>query len=235
MAAQAKLDYEALDDNALAALIAVREPGAVRLATSRNNQRLFRAAWSILKDHSEAEDAVQACYLRAFAAIENFEGRSSLSTWLTRIVINEALGRRRAAQRRRTHLDHSSVAVLDDYREKLMRGSQSGASPDAEVARAQVRSLIEEAITGLPADFRLVFVMREIEGASVEETAEVIGIKPATVKTRHLRARRRLQEALAPELKLVLSGTFPFAGTACARITEKVVAEFCGDSVQPRQ
>ena len=116
-----------------------------------------------------------------------------------------------------------------------MRGSQSGASPDAEVARAQVRSLIEEAIAGLPADFRLVFVMREIEGASVEETAEVVGIKPATVKTRHLRARRRLQEALAPELKLVLSGTFPFAGTACARITENVVAEFCGDSVQPRQ
>ena len=227
MTALARPDYETLDDPALAALVAARDAEAVRLVTTRNNQRLFRAAWSILKDRAEAEDAVQGAYLRAFAAIGTFAGRSSLSTWLTRIAINEALGRARAAKRRRAHFDAASVAVLDDYREKLMRGSMDGASPDAELARAQLRGLIEQAIAGLPDDFRLVFVMREIEGLSVEETAEALALVPATVKTRHLRARRRLQQALAPEVKSALGGSFPFAGADCAALTERVVQAWC--------
>ena len=88
MSALPKLDYDSLDDPTLAQRIALRDPAAVRLVTERNNQRLFRAAWSILKNRTEAEDAVQSAYLRAFAAITSFEGRSSLSTWLTRIAIN---------------------------------------------------------------------------------------------------------------------------------------------------
>ena len=104
----------------------------------------------------------------------------------------------------------------------------SGTAPDDELARSQVRKLMEAAIGRLPAPFRTVFVLREIEGLSVEETAEALGIVPATVKTRFLRARRRLQEELAPELKTVLSGTFPFAGADCARLTELVVERYCG-------
>ena len=111
---------------------------------------------------------MQSAYLKAFAAIGSFEGRSSLSTWLTRIVINEALGRQRSAKRRRAQLDGSSVTVLDDYREKLMRGSMSGTSPETELARVQIRRLLEQAIAALPEDFRLVFVLREIEGMTVE-------------------------------------------------------------------
>lgn len=225
-----KIDYGSLDDEALASLIADRDPGAVRLVTQRNNQRLFRAAWSILGNRAEAEDAVQSAYLRAFAAIASFEGRSTLSTWLTRIVINEALGCARAARRRRAHVDDGSVAFLDDYREKLMRGSSSGTAPDAEFARAQLRSLLEQAIGALPPDFRLVFVMREIEGLSVDETAQSLGLVPATVKTRHLRARRRLQQSLAPDVKSALAGAFPFAGADCVAITEAVVSRFCGDA-----
>ena len=190
---------------------------------------MFRAAWSILKHRADAEDAVQTAYLRAFAAIEGFEGRSSLSTWLTRIVINEALGRKRAAKRRRAQLDGSSVTVLDDYREKLMRGSTSGTSPETELARMQVRRLLEEAISALPAGFRLVFVLREIEGMTVEATAEALGLKPATVKTRFLRARRRLQEALAPELSAAFANSFAFAGGDCEALTERVVRAWCKD------
>ena len=227
MTAQTRPDYESLDDAALARLVAARDAEAVRLVTTRNNQRLFRAAWSILKDRSEAEDAVQSAYLRAFAAIGTFEGRASLSTWLTRIAINEALGRARSAQRRRAQLYAASVAVLDDYREKLMRGSIDGTAPDAELARTQMRGLLEQAIAALPDDFRLVFVLRDIEGLSVEETADSLGLVPATVKTRHLRARRRLQQALAPEVKAALTGTFPFAGPDCAAMTERVVAAWC--------
>jgi RNA polymerase sigma-70 factor (ECF subfamily) len=224
MTAQAKRDYRSLDDLALARFVAARDPEAVRLLTERNNQRLFRAAWSVLRNRAEAEDAVQSAYLRAIAAIHRFEGRSSLSTWLTRIAINEALGRQRAVRRRRAHIEAGEVAFLDDYREKLMRGSTSGSAPDEGVAREQIRRLLEEAIGRLPPAFRTVFVLREVEGLGVEETAETLGILPATVKTRHLRARRRLQEDLAPEVKNALTGAFPFAGADCARMTERVLA-----------
>lgn len=228
MATRPQLDLTGLDDPALARRVAARDEDAVRLVTQRNNQRLFRAAWSILKNRAEAEDAVQSAYLRAFAAIERFEGRSSLSTWLTRIAINEALGRARSAKRRRAHLDEQSVTSLDEYREKLMRGSMSGAAPDSELARAEIRRLLEQAIAQLPESFRTVFVLREVEGLSVEETAEALDILPATVKTRLLRARRRLQETLAPQVQGALNGAFPFAGADCAAITERVVAAWCG-------
>lgn len=227
MTTQPKLDYQSFDDLSLARLIADRDPGAVRLVTTRNSQRLFRAAWSILKDHAESEDVVQSAYLRAFAAIATFEGRSTLSTWLTRIAINEALGRRRAGQRRRAHLDENKVTDIEEYREKLMRGSTGGLSPDGSLAREQIRLLIEQAIARLPDAFRLVFVLREIEGLSVAEASDVLGIAQATVKTRLLRAKRRLQDDMAPEVKSALDGVFPFAGADCEAITERVVRAFC--------
>ena len=219
-------DYDALNDTALAALVAARDPRAVRHVTGRNNQRLFRAAFAILGNRAEAEDAVQSTYLRAFAAIERFEGRAALSTWLTRIAINEALGRKRAAERRRASLDGNSITMLDDYREKLMQGSIQGTSPERMHARAELRRLMESAIAALPEAFRLVFVLREIEEQSVEEVAAALDLNPATVKTRHLRARRRLREALAPEVRDMLSGSFPFAGADCEALTERVVEAF---------
>lgn len=221
-------DYRALSDFALAARIAARDRTAVRLVTERNNQRLFRAAWSILKDRTEAEDAVQSAYLHAFATIDRFEGRSSLSTWLTRIAINEALQRERSARRRRAQLDAESVADLNHYREKLIRGSTQGSAPDVELARAQVRTMLEGAIGDLPQEFRTVFVFREIEGLSVEETAAMLDIPSATVKTRHFRARKRLQEALAPELQNALAGSFPFAGADCEGLTRRVLGLWAG-------
>lgn len=221
---QAPLDYGAMTDAELARHCADRDRAAIRHVIAANNQRLFRAAWSILKSRPDAEDAVQAAYLSAFANIGSFEGRSALSTWLTRIVVNEALGRRRSGERRRRQLEQEGVAVLDDYREALMRGSEAE-TPDVAVARRQIRKLIEKAVAELPDSFRTVFVMREVEGLSGEETAEILGIPQATVKTRLFRSRRRLQEMLAPELATVLSGTFPFAGGDCAALTERVLTQ----------
>ena len=219
---QPLVDYAALGDAELARLCAARDREAIAHVISANNQRLFRTAWSILKSRSEAEEVVQSAYLRAFAAIGTFEGRSALSTWLTRIVINEALGRRRADERRRRRLEEEGVAVMDTYRETLMRGSAAEA-PDVALARQQIRSLLEQAVAGLPDAFRTVFVLREIEGLSVEETADILGTPEATVKTRLFRARRRMQEMLAPELGTVLNGTFPFAGADCAALTQRVL------------
>ena len=227
----ASRDYETLSDLDLTGLMAVRDPAAVRLITQRNNQRLFRTAWSILRDHAEAEDAVQSAYLHAFAAISKFEGRSSLSTWLTRIVVNEALGRARAARRRAARLDADSIVDLDLYREKFMQGSMTADRPDGALAREQVRRLMEAAVARLPQEFRTVFVLREIEGLSVEETAEALDLVPATVKTRLLRARRRLQKDLAPEVRATLSGTFPFAGVDCEGLTRRVVENVCGKKI----
>ena len=220
-----KRDYAAFSDLEIAGRIAEGDVEAVRWVTGRNNQRLYRAAWSILKDRSEAEDALQDAYMKAFDAIETFAGRSTLSTWLTRIVVNEALGRRRHVQRRSELLNQKSVLILEEYREKLMAGSLTH-SPERAVMRRQISKLLETAIARLPDTFRPVFVLREIEGLSVEETAEVLQIPDETVKTRLFRAKRRLQKELDPELCSALSETFSFAGADCERVTEQVVARF---------
>ena len=209
-----------------AALVVQRDVTALRLVMRRNNQRLHRAAWSILGDRAEAEDVVQEAYLKAFAAIAGFAGKASLSTWLTRIVINEALERRRAAERRSRLLQLQSIAVMDDYRGKFMSASSTPASPDAGLMHVQIRKLLEDAIAKLPEAFRTVFVLREVEGLSVEDTAEALQIPAATVKTRLLRARRRLQSELDPDLREALQGAFPFAGADCDRLTERVVGKF---------
>jgi RNA polymerase sigma-70 factor, ECF subfamily len=220
----AVLDYGALTDVDLARRCGLRDRGAIKHVISSNNQRLFRTAWSILKSRPDAEEAVQAAYLSAFSKIVPFEGRSALSTWLTRIVLNEALGRRRAEERRRRHLEQEGVALLDNYREALMRGSNAEA-PDVSLAREQIRKLLEQAVADLPDHFRTVFVLREIEGLTSEETAEVLELPVATVKTRLFRSRGRLQEALAPEVAAVLDGAFPFAGSDCAAMTARVLRD----------
>lgn len=226
MFVQARLDYNAFSDVELASLVAARDAEAVRLVTERNNRRLFRTAWSILKNREDAEDVVQSAYLRGFRAIADFAGGSSLTTWLTRIVINESLCRLRASKRKRAHLEGNSVIFVEDYREKLMRGSTRHSSPEAFVAGAQIRQMLEEAIASLPPTFRMVFILRDIEGLSVAEVAETLDISPPTVKSRHHRARRRLQIELGPELRNALIGTFPFAGADCKELTDRVLRVF---------
>jgi RNA polymerase sigma-70 factor (ECF subfamily) len=219
------LDYAAMSDADLARCCAAGDGEAVRHLVTANNQRLFRTAWSILKNRQEAEDVLQSAYASALRAIGSFEARSTLTTWLTRITINEALARRRVQQRRRKHLEAEGVQVLETYREQLAKGSQAP-SPEAEAAREQLRSILERAIGDLPESFRTVFVLHEIEGVSVEDTAYTLDIPTGTVKTRLMRARKKLQQALAPEVRSALTGTFPFAGVDCARLTEQVMRSF---------
>jgi RNA polymerase sigma-70 factor (ECF subfamily) len=233
------LDYAGMADADLAGCCAAGDVEAVRYLVAANNQRLFRAAWSVLRNRHEAEDALQSAYAKALTAIGTFEGRSSLATWLTRIAINEALTRRREQDRRRKHIDAQGVQMLETYREQLARGSHAP-NPEVEAAREQLRAIIERAIGELPDIFRTVFVLHEIEDMSVEETAQALEIPVGTVKTRLMRARLKLQHALAPDVKTALSGTFPFAGADCARLTERVVSAFarrrCGqlEALRPK-
>lgn len=215
--------YEEMDDLALAELARRGDAAAARLVLSRNNQRLYRTAFSILKNRAEAEEAVQDAYLKAFAALDRFHGECAFSTWVTRIVINEALGRRRADERRRRQLETRGVSLLDDYREALMPDRNAQDAADVALARRQTAQLLEGAISRLPEPFRTVFVLRDVNELSVEETAELLGVPEETVKTRLFRARRRLREDLGPELKASLSETFLFAGQDCAALTERVL------------
>lgn len=209
----AKPRRDACADLQLAAADSHPDEAELRLVMQRNDQQFFRAALRILGNREDAEDAVQSAYLSAIAAIGSFAGRSTLSTWLTRIVINAALAQVRMRRRRRAWLHDDPASLLECYSEHLMRGSVT-ASPERALACRQIKQLIDDAIDQLPVLFRTVFVLRQIEEREVGEVALALGINPATVKTRHLRARKRLQRVLAPTFGSGLAGIFLFAGEA---------------------
>lgn len=216
------LDYAKMEDADLADLFRAGDSGAVRFIATVNNQRLFRAAWAILRDNNEAEDAVQSGYLKAFAAIEGFEGRSKLSTWLTRIVINEALIRRRSARRRAAVIEEDDAGVTEPdltYGSRLPAGVPT---PEHHVANVQLQKALEQALGRLPNMYRIVFILREIEGMNVDETADALNILPATVKTRFFRARQMLQAQLGAVDRSELDGCLIFAGDACSSLTTRL-------------
>lgn len=198
------------------------EGGAFRAIMERHNRRLYRLARTVLNDDTEAEDAVQEAYLRAFAALPDFRGDAALATWLTRITLNEALGRKR---KRRPTVELSEAEAAQRADAQIIRFPAMDASIDPERAAAQreIRRLLEASIDALPEPFRLVFMMRDVEEMSVEDTAQFLGIRPGTVKTRLHRARRLLRARLDEHLASALKDAFPFAGPRCARITEAVL------------
>jgi RNA polymerase sigma-70 factor, ECF subfamily len=212
-----------LRDAEPARLARQRHAAACRLIIERNNRRLYRVARSILKDDAEAEDVVQEVYVLAFGKLAEFRAESSLATWLARIAVNEALGRLR---RRRPSLELSALDAvpLTDTPSLALAHMPHHSDPERAAAHKQIRRRIERAIDELPDDFRAVFVMRDVEAISVAETADVLALSPATVKTRLHRARRRLRRALAAELASALTDTFPFDGERCRQTTAAVLA-----------
>jgi len=159
-----------------------RDPLAIRTLTTRYNRRLFRIARSILHHDDEVEDVVQAAYLKAFTGLGAFHGEARFGTWLTRILINEALG---LLRRRRSPVDRSEDGAMTLSGEVIPFPLPSTtADPERSMAQRQIQMLIEKAIDELPAAFRTVLVARVLEEMSLEETAELLGLKPETVKTR---------------------------------------------------
>jgi RNA polymerase sigma-70 factor (ECF subfamily) len=219
----AAASLNALDDGALVERALNRDGAAVRLIMQRHNRRLYRVARSVLDDDAEAEDVVQETYVRAFTHLDSFRGEAQLSTWLTRIALNEALGRLR---RRRITVALQDIDAINDQGEArviYLPSARQDSDPEAAAARAEVRRLLERAVDQLPATFRMVFVLREIEELSIEETADQLGLRPETVKTRLHRARRLLRQSLDRTLSSAVSEVFPCAGTRCTRITKTVL------------
>lgn len=217
-----------LDDVELVAHAKRGDERAFRTIMERHNRRLYRVARTLLRDDAEAEDVVQEAYLRAFTALSSFRGDASLATWLTRITLNEALGRKRK-QRPTVGLD--TVDAMQESGAQIIRFPNMSSDPERSTAQREIQKILEASIDALPEPFRVVFVMREIEEMSIEETAGFLGIRPETVKTRLHRARRLLRETLEGRLASTLKDTFPFAGPRCERITEAVLARLAANGV----
>lgn len=215
-------DLAAASDAELVSRSCRGEGAAFAAIMQRYNRRLYRVARGILRDDAEAEDALQEAYLRAYGALHLFRGEAGLATWLTRIVMNEALGRSR---RRRPTEELSVLERGENGGGCVIRfpGLTGAADPEATAARSEVRRLLESAVDELPDPFRMVFVMREIEEMTTEETAGQLGIRPETVKTRLHRARMLLRRSLDAKLASTLRDTFPFDGARCGRMTEAVL------------
>lgn len=218
------IDTEALTDEELVGRARAREEAAVRTLTRRYNRRLFRVARSILRNDAEAEDVVQETYVRAFTGLDKFRGEASFSTWLTRIAMNEALGRLR---RRRPTVEWTTYGADRAQAEIIQFPVSAAADPERTMAQGEIRTVLERLIDELPGSFRAVFVARIVEGMSVEETAALYGLKEETVKTRLHRARTLLRAALANQLGPALTDTFPFGGPRCERMTETIVRRLC--------
>jgi RNA polymerase sigma-70 factor, ECF subfamily len=193
---------------------------AVRVIIQRNNRRLYRIARSVLKDESEAEDAVQEAYIQAFAALSKFRGQASLSTWLSRIVLNEALQRLR--HRRDVNLELAEISS-NEAQVIPFPSSSYCVDPERAAAQRELNRLIEREIDKLPEAFRLVLVARVIEDMSIEETAELLDVRPETVKTRLHRARGLLKAAFAEHAGALFSDLFPFAGARCEHMIAAVL------------
>ena len=203
--------------------IANGDTKALEQMMRRHNRTLFRTARAILRDDAEAEDALQEAYMSAYRSMGTFRGEAKLSTWLVRIVVNEALARRRKQVRRAEILPIRGSGI-----EERVFEAESGLplqeEPDAMAERSQMRRLLESKIDALPEAFRSVFMLRGVEELSVEETAAALGIPEATVRTRFSRARSQLREALSLEIDLAYGDAFAFAGERCDRIVMRVMA-----------
>ena len=199
-----------------------RDGRAIKAIIQQHNRRLYRIARSIVRDDSEAEDVLQEAYARGFTALDAFRGEARLGTWLARIVINEALGRLR---RGRETVELSSFAESSRLEARIIPfpNTQPQLDPETTMAQREVGALLERAIDQLPQPFRTVLVARLVEGMTVEETAELFGILPETVKSRLHRARRLLRDALERQIGPVLGDAFPFAGRRCERLAQRVL------------
>jgi RNA polymerase sigma-70 factor, ECF subfamily len=217
---QARPRTERYDDAELIRRTLAREEAAARAIMTANNRRLYRLARGILRDDAEAEDVVQETYVRAFTQLAQFRGDSRLSTWLARIAINEVLGRLR---RDRPAVELSLLPQGGANAEIIPFPLATTDDPEKSMAQREIREVVERAIDELPDVFRLVFIARVIEGLNLEETADLLGIRPETVKTRLHRARAMLRDNVERKIGPVVLDAFPFAGQRCARLTDAVL------------
>lgn len=207
-----------LTDEEVALRILDGEAELFEILMRRHNRRLFRATRSIIEDDAEAEDVVQDAYVRAYAHLDSFEGRSKFATWLTRIAVYEALARKRRGDR----IEPLEAGDFDMEHSRFME-DRIHRNPEQQVIDGQLREVLEAAIGRLPLHYRTVFVLRDVEGLDTAETAECLGIQQQAVKTRLHRARGILKEFITTGAGPGAESLFNFLGARCDRIVAAVL------------
>lgn len=191
----------------------------------RYNQRMYRTARSILHNEMDAEEAVQEAWWKAYNHLQDFRGDARPTTWLTRIVVNEALMLARRNKSRAAVIQSIEPTAHDDAIMPSHNPSTvvpATAQPDQQAWRAELRALIEQQIDALPDLYRAVFMLRGVEDMPSAEVAAILDLSEATVRVRYMRARRLLQDALKAHVALGVGDAFSFAGARCDRIVAGV-------------
>jgi len=208
---------QAWSDEQVVSRVLGGETALYELLMRRYNQRLYRVARAILHDDAEAEDVMQDAYVRAYQHLADFEGRAKFSTWLTRIAVHEALARSRSRSRFQS-LDNS-----EERNEGIMKTLASdGRDPEEAAYDQELGEVLERAVLELPEDHRLVFMLRDIEGMSTDETAESLDISPENVKIRLHRARAGLRKELYARAGATTAAAFQFHATRCDQVVKNV-------------
>jgi RNA polymerase sigma-70 factor (ECF subfamily) len=187
----------------------------------RHNQRVYRAARAILRDDREAEDVMQQAYVNAYSHLAQFDGRAKFSTWLTRIAVYEALLR----ARRRTRFES-----LDDRTEDTLMPRAASPDPERQAFGSELRTLIEAAVDSLGDGYREVFMLREVEGLSTAEAADVLGVSEDVVKTRLSRARHAIQQDLLDRTGAAAADAFTFGHSRCDHVVAAVLARIAPEA-----
>jgi RNA polymerase sigma-70 factor (ECF subfamily) len=216
---------QVLSDEEVISRVRAGDPALFEVLMRRYNQRLFRVACSILKDEDEAEDVMQAAYLIAYSRLGQLEDAARFATWLARIALHEALARARRSKRLTT-IDVPET----EQRPEL---TAPGLDPEQETLTSELRGALEQCVDALPRTYRVVFVLRELEGLSTAEAAACLGLSEDVVRTRLHRARGLLRTGL-----LARSGgreALPFGGPRCDRVVAAVLGQLLHGQSQVAQ
>ena len=190
------------------------ETALFEIIMRRYNQRIYRAVRAIVRNEHEAEDVMQQAYVNAYSHLHQFAERSTFATWLTRIAINEALARVRPR----------ALRLADDIDETIMNEIESNTpNPEQQAVASELKNAVESEIASLPASYRSVLMLREVEGLSTAETAECLDVNEDVVKQRLHRARTMLRDNLYKRAGLTFEGAFPFGHSRCDRIVASVM------------
>lgn len=221
MSTQQHIDYQNVSLEELAAYTQQGHQEAFRHIVQQCNQRLFRTAIAVLNNDHDAQDALQNAYINAYQHISSFKGNAKLTTWLTRIVLNECyqLRRRQQQEIELEALDNTSNYSVIPFPNR----SSAMKDPIANTSQHELRQLLETSISKLPSKYRTVLMLRDIEQLSTQETAEILALNLQTVKTQLHRARQQLKTELSKHIVESLDDTFLFLGSRCANMTEQVM------------
>lgn len=214
------MEPTSLPDEDVVALVRGGQSDAFEVLMRRHNQRIYRVVRGILSDEAEVEDVMQQTYFRAFTSLGQLEDGAKVSAWLVRIAVNEAFDRLRT--RRRLGEEELELDTADETRDAH--------NPEADVGDQEVAALLEAAVSDLREIYRVVFILREVEGLSTAEAAAALGVTEQVVKTRLFRARELLRDGLIARAGRAVNDVFTFQAPRCDRVVAAVLARIKNQS-----